>query len=374
MCQEHGGTLIHPSEKGYLTLTANISALHELNQLPLNINISRLDDGSGIEATLVTKKAKWHKVCYVLCNETKVERARKHREQTCHKMPLSPIKEHLRSASVPLYPVETEGKCPPACLFCDDITGDLHKAATMSLDTRVRQIATASRDTKLFAKLSPGDMIAIDAVYHLKCLTSFYNRNRSQQRHSTDQSHQLNPCSLALAEVVSYMEEYGQLGGDINHVFKLPDLKALYCERLHKLGGDATGQIHSTRLAQKLQQHIPSLEVHKSKSGTVLSFKEDIGDALLDAFDIDPDDEAVMLMRVAKLVRKEVFENKYHFDSSLCDEQYDNLPTSLYALVGMILGGSNARQRIDDFEVSLGDCRDISSLFHSWEKIPLDRT
>ena len=195
-------------------------------------------------------------------------------------------------------------------------------------------------------------MIAIDAVYHFKCLTSFYNKHRSQQRQSAEKCHQINPESLALAEVVSYIEEYGQLGGDVNHVFKLSDLKALYCERLQKLGGDTTGHIHSTRLAQKLQQHIPTLEAHNSNSGMILPFKEDVGDALLDACHFDSDDEAVMLMRVAKLVRKEVFEKKYHFNSSLCDEQYDNLPTALSALVGMILGGSNARQCIDDYEVS----------------------
>ncbi len=176
----------------------------------------------------------------------------------------------------------------------------------MSLDTYVRQLATEFRYTQLLAKLSAGDMIAIDAVYHLKCLTSFYNRHRSQQRHSTDHSHQVNPQSLALAEVVSYIEEYGQLGENLNHVFKLTDLKTLYSERLQQLGGDTKGQIHSTRLAQKLQQHIPTLEVHNSKSGTLLSFKEDVGDALLEACHTDSDDEAIMLMRVAKRLRKEM--------------------------------------------------------------------
>ena len=57
-----------------------------------------------------------------------------------------------------------------------------------------------------------------------------------------------------------------------------------------------------------------SLESHNSKSGTILAFKKDVGDALLDACSFDPDDEAIMLMRVAKLVREEIFETKYHFN------------------------------------------------------------
>ena len=46
----------------------------------------------------------------------------------------------------------------------------------------------------------------------------------------------------------------------------------------------------------------------------VLSFRKDVGDALLDACSFDSDDEAMMLMRVAKLVCKEIFETNYHLE------------------------------------------------------------
>ena len=55
----------------------NLRSLDELNSLPLTITISRLDDGTGIEETLKLHKAKWHKTCYVMCNKTNVDRARK---------------------------------------------------------------------------------------------------------------------------------------------------------------------------------------------------------------------------------------------------------------------------------------------------------
>ena len=82
----------------------------------------------------------------------------------------------------------------------------------------------------------------------------------------------------------------------------------------------------------------------------VLSFRKYVGDALLDACNFDFDDEGVMLMRVAKLVRKEIFETNYHFSGSVCDDQYNCLPTSLAALV--ILCDSNAKQIIYDLEIS----------------------
>ena len=121
---------------------------------------------------------------YVLCNAGQVERARKRQCKARQELAQTPVKSHLRSASTPPKRKEIKHTHQPACFFCDETTGDFHKAETISLDNRVRHIATELRDTKLFAKLSVGDMIAIDAVYHFKCLTSFYNKHRFQGRHS----------------------------------------------------------------------------------------------------------------------------------------------------------------------------------------------
>ena len=76
--------------------------------------------------------------------------------------------------------METENGDQASCFFCDDTTGDLRKAETLALDTRVRRIAVEISDTNLLAKLSVRDMVAVDAVYHLNCLASFYNKHRSQ--------------------------------------------------------------------------------------------------------------------------------------------------------------------------------------------------
>ena len=84
---------------------------------------------------------------------------------------------------------------------------------------------------------------------------------------------------------------------------KLSDIKKLYCDYLQQFGGNLRVPIHSTRLTQKLQEFVPALESHNSKSGTILIFKNDIGDALLDACNFDPDDEVIMLMREAAAFR-----------------------------------------------------------------------
>ena len=41
---------------------------------------------------------------------------------------------------------------------------------------RVRDIARETEDTKILAKLSEGDMVAIESLYHCKCLVAYYNK------------------------------------------------------------------------------------------------------------------------------------------------------------------------------------------------------
>ena len=53
----------NPSLRGYETLAANLTSFHDLKALPNSINLSNLDDGSGLKATLTNKAAKYHKMC-----------------------------------------------------------------------------------------------------------------------------------------------------------------------------------------------------------------------------------------------------------------------------------------------------------------------
>ena len=59
------------------------------------------------------------------------------------------------------------------CFFCDDEVekGKGHKVMSMSLDRKIRLFASEMSDSKLLAKLSEGDMVSRDAIYHQGCLT-----------------------------------------------------------------------------------------------------------------------------------------------------------------------------------------------------------
>ena len=69
-------------------------------------------------------------------------------------------------------------------------------------------IAKELKDTKLLAKLSSVDMIAIGAQYHLRSLGAFYGGGRSRKRRLNEAQHYLyiNAEALAFAEFVSYIK------------------------------------------------------------------------------------------------------------------------------------------------------------------------
>jgi len=78
-----------------------------------------------------------------------------------------------------------------ACLFCQQSDGNLHEFRTLEADQSVRKIATELQDAELMARMEGGDLVALEAKYHLACLTTIRNRYRSsknQQGKEHDQS------------------------------------------------------------------------------------------------------------------------------------------------------------------------------------------
>ena len=62
---------------GYTTMAANLVKFDELGKLPRTVQLKRLDEGQGVEATMVAHQAKWHKTCMLQYNNTMLRRAEK---------------------------------------------------------------------------------------------------------------------------------------------------------------------------------------------------------------------------------------------------------------------------------------------------------
>ena len=84
----------------------------------------------------------------------------------------------------------------------------------------------------LLAKLEAGDMIALEAKYHRKCLVNLYNRARALDRAASDEDYEAHLHGIALAELVAHIEDLQK--GDIAPAFKLTGLTQMY-NRLHML-------------------------------------------------------------------------------------------------------------------------------------------
>lgn len=150
---------------GYKTLAQNLKDYSEV--LPLSISLSDLDDTDGVAERMATHKACWHKTCRLKYNSTEIARAHKRKSSVTEKC--DKAVKHARSKR------EVDPSTKEKCFFCEDNTKTekLRAASTFVLDSNVRKCAHILQDQKLISKLSAGDLVAQDALYHASCLASF---------------------------------------------------------------------------------------------------------------------------------------------------------------------------------------------------------
>ena len=74
----------------------------------------------------------------------------------------------------------------------------------------IRQMATELQETELMARMEGSDLIALEANYHLYCLTALRNRHRSllwkkeQERGAPSEEEKMK--GRALVELLTYVE------------------------------------------------------------------------------------------------------------------------------------------------------------------------
>ena len=101
----------------------------------------------------------------------------------------------------------------------------------------------------LLAKLSVGDLISQEAVYHAKCLVSLYRKASRYVPKNVEESEDNRIHGIVLAELITFIEE-SQTATETVPVFKLADLAKMYTRRLGQLGVDA-GRLKTTNLENR---------------------------------------------------------------------------------------------------------------------------
>ena len=182
----------------YENFGINIKRFCEMGCLPIEIDFLALDHDGDLVDTLIKSKATWHKSCRNKFSNLKLERAEKRRAK-------DDDPSHPRIKKFPRRNSSFE-PCS-CCFFCGECSGELHRSSTFNIDSNVRESAILLNDTALLAKLSAGDMPALDAMYHSRCLSSLYRRaTKVEMSDSMPNNDSLYP-SIVLAEVVSFIEE-----------------------------------------------------------------------------------------------------------------------------------------------------------------------
>ena len=280
---------------GYKTTNELLVGFERIGCLPLSVNVSRLNDGSGLEETLKRNEAKWNDSCRLLYNSAKLKRTekRKKSQEEANDDDTGSLQKSTRKskkrASIETY------------FFCDKPAPDgeslTRKASTFGLDMNVRKAAMKLQEKSPLAKLSAGDLIAQNAQYHLKYLNSLYNRAREKKSSEDSDKDRMNH-GLAFAELISYIEETC-MDTSVTSIFKLSDLVTLYTTRLEQLGSNVVGRVHSTGLKKRILAYFLDMKPHKQGRDIILVSNECVGHALRKACEHDIDDEDVHLARAA---------------------------------------------------------------------------
>lgn len=160
MCQEDTTEVLRcPAEStcdkqrvGYAIIVDLLLGFSKIDCLPRSLNLSRLDDGEGIEATLMQHRAKWHDSCRLKYNKTQLRRAEKRKRPIVDAMDTTCTKKFTRQG------LKQTGPLSEACFFCGKPAPAQGTLRKFGIDVRVRQCAIQLQDKQLLAKLSAGDL------------------------------------------------------------------------------------------------------------------------------------------------------------------------------------------------------------------------
>lgn len=230
------------------------------------------------------------------------------------------------------------------CMFCDEQGNDLHQVLTLEVDRDVNEMAFQMQDCQLIAKLAAGDMVAIEAKYHSRCVLAYKRKYTAYVKRCSERETTTNDVSAAeartFAELISFMESSAE-GGTL--LFKLSSLHDLYVSRLRNLHVDKS--FNKTRLKNRIIEHYHgAIQEQTDGKNTVVVFNQGIETLLKDALKKrNCEEEAFNFVNDAKYICNDVFQMfGFSFTGKFTSDcQLKSVAPSLMCLVSMLLDGPN---------------------------------
>ena len=152
------------ADSQYDSLCLTVQRFHELGCMPFETPLSILAlDEENLSQLFHEKRAKWHKLCRNQFSVLKLERTQKRKTGD------SDGKHNESRKKLPRRSTDTEVR--QSCFFCEETSRELHRASTFNLDRNKRESTRILNNTFLLGKLSAGDMVSLDGIYHTQCLS-----------------------------------------------------------------------------------------------------------------------------------------------------------------------------------------------------------
>ena len=123
----------------------------------------------------------------------------------------------------------------------------------------------------------------------------------------------------------------------------------LYRNRLKEYDGSnrLIENVHSTRLKENTLEHIPELGEYKKGKHVLLIFKEESGQAIVDACTFSNEGDGICLARAAAIIRKQISASSKESDAILDPaSEESSVPHSLYSLICMVLNGWDIHEKV----------------------------
>ena len=108
-------------------------------------------------------------------------------------------------------------------------------------------------DEELLAKLSVGDLVALEAKYHAPCLASLYKKaERVKGKKARKMGQVLNDRRIwRFVELISFIEKSRMVSTAMVPVFRLAELVGKYTSHLKQLGENTPAHIHTTQSSKR---------------------------------------------------------------------------------------------------------------------------
>lgn len=311
----------------------NVRAFKQVGLSPVQLS---LDDDITVES-LCQNRASWHKPCHLKFSISKLKKAEERINRKRNEKIDTNIPQKIRRRS--------DDQSIPRCIFCDSTDESISKLrsfAMLETGENISKMALELGKFDLLGRMANGDLIAIEAKYHLRCLVGLRNEYRSHcnkkiKDESEDTDRKIDE-SVAFRELIEYIDQCMEDG---NHIFRLSDLSQLYVERLKCLGIDKS--INKTRLKNSLLEHFNgALQEQNDGKNVILVFGEAISHLLKDALNKrNYNKDAEILAKAATIVRKDIISHKtFSFSGNFSEDcQSSCIPASLRSLISMIING-----------------------------------